>query len=364
MNNLNIGKKQPWIFSPLVDIPGIVGIPFIIAAIVLFFPDFFATHEEVSPLFWILLVMGVDVSHVYSTLFRTYFEPVTFTRHRHFLLLLPAVVWFSGIILYTFGALLFWRVLAYLAVYHFIRQQYGFLKIYMRNENKDSWLYKYAVCLIYFITGIPVLIWHCSPDRIFFWFVKDDFISLHFSFLIPYLKGVLALLVLIYVVAEIRSIVQNRNINLPKNLLLFGTLISWYMGIVYFNSDLVFTLFNVLSHGIPYMVMIWIYGNKKSVQPVTPKWYKFLFRWPGIFAYISIILLCSFTEEGLWDSMIWKEHTSYFNWFGFIPVITSQALLAIVVPLLSVPQISHYIIDGYIWRLKEDQYSWKKDVLG
>ena len=347
-------KKQPWVFSPPVDILGIVGIPFIITAIVFLFPDFFAAHEEVSPLLWILIVMGVDVSHVYSTLFRTYFEPLTFKKHRQFLLLLPVVVWFSGIILYTFGTLLFWRVLAYLAVYHFIRQQYGFLKIYMRNEDKDSWLYKYSVCLIYFITGIPVLIWHCSPDRIFVWFVKNDFISLHFTFLIPYLKGLLALLMLVYIAVETYSIGKNRSINIPKNLLLFGTLISWYMGIVYFNSDLIFTLFNVLSHGVPYMVMIWIYGNKKSKQPVTPKWYSFLFRWQGILVYVSIILICSFAEEGLWDSMIWKEHSGYFNWFRFIPVITSQALLAIVVPLLSVPQISHYIIDGYIWRLKED----------
>jgi hypothetical protein len=38
-------------------------------------------------------------------------------------------------------------------------------------------------------------------------------------------------------------------------------------------------------------------------------------------------------------------------------------LLSILIPLLSVPQISHYIIDGYIWKLKDDQYSWKKEVL-
>lgn len=361
---MNSTKKQSWVYSFAVDTFGILAWPFIILALILTFPDFFTTHAEVSPLLWILVVMGVDVSHVYSTLFRTYLDPVTFQKHQQFLKLLPIAVWFAGIILYTLGALLFWRVLAYLAVYHFIRQQYGFLKIYMRNENKESWFYTYSVYLIYFITGIPILIWHCSPDRIFVWFVKEDFISLNFEFIVLYLKMVLAGMLIFYVLVEMYSIVKNKYINIPKNALLLGTFISWYMGIVYFNSDLIFTLFNVISHGIPYIVMIWIYGNKKSTKDATPKWYRYVFSWKGVILYISAILLFSFMEEGLWDSMVWEEHHDYFQFFQFIPSIDNKILLSVIVPLLSVPQISHYIIDGYIWRLKEDQYSWKKEVLG
>ena len=364
MSNLQPDTKQPWIFSPMVDGLGILGLPFIIFVLILIFPDFFITHSEVSPVLWILVVMGVDVSHVYSTLFRTYLDPITFKKHHLFLQLLPIAAWFAGIILYTFGALIFWRVLAYLAVYHFIRQQYGFLKIYMRNENKESWLYTYTIYLVYAITSIPILIWHCSPDRIFVWFVKEDFISLHFGFIVPYLKALLALLLIFYGIVEVYSIIKNKKINIPKNLLLTGTCISWYMGIVYFNSDLIFTLFNVISHGVPYIVMVWIYGNKKSAKTVTPGWYRYLFSWKGIVLYIAVLLIFSFMEEGLWDSMVWEEHHDYFQVFQYIPAVSNQILLTLIVPLLSVPQISHYIIDGYIWRLKEDPYNWKKEVLG
>ncbi|HSY62347.1 MAG TPA: hypothetical protein VK796_10745 [Cytophaga sp.] len=357
-------KKQSWIFSATVDTFGILSWPFIILGLILTFPDFFLMHAEVSPLLWILVVMGVDVSHVYSTLFRTYLDPITYKKHQQFLNVLPIAVWFAGIVLYTLGMLLFWRVLAYLAVYHFIRQQYGFLKIYMRNENKGSWFYTYSIYLIYFITGIPILIWHCSPDRIFVWFVKEDFISLHFEFLVPYLKMLLAAILAFYILTEIYFSIKKKRVNIPKNILLFGTFISWYMGIVYFNSDLIFTLFNVISHGIPYIVMIWIYGNKKSEKDTTPKWYQYIFSWKGVLLYVSIILLFSFMEEGLWDSMVWEEHHDYFQFFQFIPSVSNKILLSIVVPLLSVPQISHYIIDGYIWRLKEDRYNWKKEVLG
>ena len=347
-----------------VDFFGILFWPFIICSLILTFPDIFIQHVEVSPLLWILVVMGIDVSHVYSTLFRTYLDPFTFNKHQQFLKFLPLAVWLAGIVLYTFGALLFWRVLAYLAVYHFIRQQYGFLKIYMRNENKVSWFYTYTSYLIYVITGIPVLIWHSSPDRIFVWFVKDDFISLHFQPVIPYLKMLLAAVLVFYVLVECYSSIKNNYVNVPKNILLLGTFISWYMGIVYFNSDLIFTLFNVVSHGIPYIVMIWIYGNKKSGKANVSSWYRYIFSWKGAVIYALILLTLSFMEEGLWDSMVWQEHHAFFQFFHLLPSVSNSVLLSVIVPLLSVPQISHYIIDGYIWRLKEDTYSWKKEVLG
>lgn len=360
---MNLTKRQTWIHSATVDGLGILVWPFIILAVIVIFPEYFSEHAEVSPLVWILIVMGIDVSHVYSTLFRTYLDPITYRRHKQFLLLVPFLVWVAGIILYTFGALIFWRMLAYLAVYHFIRQQYGFLKIYMRTENKNTWLYTYTIYVMYAITGIPILIWHCSTDRIFVWFVKNDFISLHFQYMVPYLKNLLALIVVVYIFFELAGSIKRRYINIPKNVLLLGTFISWYMGIVYFNSDLIFTLFNVVSHGVPYMVLIWIYGSKKSGDVATPQWYRFLFNWKGVVMYAAILLVFAFIEEGLWNSMIWNEHQNYFHLFNAMPSINDSILISLLIPLLSVPQISHYIIDGYIWKLKDDRYSWKKEVL-
>ncbi|WP_299255673.1 hypothetical protein [uncultured Cytophaga sp.] len=360
---MHLIKKQTWIHSAAVDGLGILAWPFIILVSIILFPHYFNEHADVSPIVWILIVMGVDVSHVYSTLFRTYLDPITYKKHRSFLLLVPLVVWIAGVIFYIFGSLLFWRILAYLAVYHFIRQQYGFLKIYMRTENKNDWLYTYTIYVMYAITSIPILIWHCSPDRIFVWFVKNDFISLNFEFMVPYFKLLLALIIGVYIVFEIVESYRRKYLNIPKNVLLLGTFISWYMGIVYFNSDLIFTLFNVVSHGIPYMVLIWIYGSKKSGDTATPHWYRLLFNWKGIVLYSMVLLVFAFIEEGLWDSLIWNEHQNYFAIFKDLPSINNSILLSIIIPLLSVPQISHYIIDGYIWKLKDDRYSWKKEVL-
>jgi hypothetical protein len=42
-------------------------------------------------------------------------------------------------ILFLFGAV-FWSVLAYIAVFHFIPQQYGFMRLYARRAKKWAWI--------------------------------------------------------------------------------------------------------------------------------------------------------------------------------------------------------------------------------
>jgi hypothetical protein len=60
---------------------------------------------------------------------------------------------------------------------------------------------------------------------------------------------------------------------------------------------------------------------------------------------VTILLLIAFSEEYLWEILVWKEQFSldlgsFSNW---------QFL---VVPLLTVPQFTHYLLDGFIWKSK------------
>jgi hypothetical protein len=350
-----------WISSPLLDGMFILSPPFIILCVIFLFPTFFAEHEDVSPLIWLIVVLGVDVSHVYSTLFRTYFEPTTFKEHQTTLTLIPLISWLTGMMLYSLGSIYFWRTLAYLAVFHFIRQQYGFMRIYAAKESRPKKLKQVDNFLIYAITGIPIIIWHCSPDRNFTWFVKNDFLLHTSRAAIPLLQSILFTIVLAYCIIELLFVLKTKQYNIPKYLLLAGTFVSWYFGIVYFNSDLIFTLFNVITHGIPYMMLIWVYGNKKS--GAQKNWYSFLFSAKGIIFYVGILLVIAYVEEGFWDLFIWKEHQSLFAIFSSLSYLDSINFSLILIPLLSVPQISHYIIDGFIWKIKEDRYDWKVHVM-
>ena len=74
-------------------------------------------------------------THVYGTLFQTYLDPVRRRERRTLLWVAPLAYYAAGVAMHSAGGLWFWRALAYLAVFHFIRQQYGGLRLYARRES-------------------------------------------------------------------------------------------------------------------------------------------------------------------------------------------------------------------------------------
>src|SRR5262245_48645192 len=113
---------QPWIHSATLDTVFIL-LPSLAATIVvLIFRNSFGGDASLSVAQWVVLVLLVDVAHVYSTLYRTYFDPEEFQSRRTLYILIPIVAAVGGILLYGLSALTFWRALAYLAVFHFVRQ--------------------------------------------------------------------------------------------------------------------------------------------------------------------------------------------------------------------------------------------------
>nr|HMR11080.1 hypothetical protein [Polyangiaceae bacterium] len=79
---------------------------------------------------WLLCVLGVDVAHVWSTLFRTYLDRDELRQHPYRYSLIPLGVYVLGVVAYLHGPGTFWRLLAYVAVFHFVRQQVGWVAVY------------------------------------------------------------------------------------------------------------------------------------------------------------------------------------------------------------------------------------------
>lgn len=161
-----------------------------------------------------------------------------------------------------------------------------------------------------------------------------------------------------YVVKEAVFIVKERSVNYPRNLVIAGTFLSWYFGIVYFNGDLAFTLLNVVSHGVPYMALIWVYGKKRTATQRGRAYGKLVatfFSQYGVVLFLLSMVVLAYVEEGLWDAWIWREHKGVFNIFYTLSFQPHKEVLALLVPLLALPQITHYIIDGYIWKVSKGQ---------
>lgn len=353
---------QPWIYSRRVDLLFIIGPAFFVTALVVLLQGQIENIDAVPPWLWLLLVVGVDVTHVYSTVFRTYFDSEEMRKRQALYLLTPLIAWIAGCLLYSVDSMLFWRALAYLAVFHFVRQQYGLMMIYGRKDNpRFKLLDKIA---IYSATLYPLLYWHLH-ERNFDWFIDGDFFRLEaseWSILAGWAYGAI---LLVYVLKEGLLWRQAQAFNWPRNLMLSGTAISWLSGIVIFDNDIAFTAINVISHGVPYLALMWIYGrNQAQLQGDKPTfrfpWITRLFRRQWLMAYLALLFAWAYVEENLWDSLVWHEHGTVLYFSEKLSIISSEQTLVWLVPLLAMPQITHYVLDAFIWRMHQSNTNWKQ----
>lgn len=348
-------RASPWIHSRWLDGAFILAPPFFAVAFVLAFRDAFGDDSGVPLWAWVVFILAIDVAHVYSTLYRTYFDPVEFNARRTLYTVVPLLAWVGGALLYAAGPAVFWRVLAYIAVFHFVRQQYGFMVLYARRERSVTlhrWIDR---SVIYLATIYPLVYWHTHP-RQFHWFIEGDFFTLPAAVHAPVLAAYLLSLAA-YAIKEAAAYRASGHVNWPKQYVVIGTAGAWYVGIVLLNGDMAFTVTNVVSHGIPYLALIWIYGRRQA--QVTPARRLFgglrssyVFSVPFLPVFIGLLLLFAYVEEGLWHGLVWREHLSAFVGFADLPKLEDSAALALVVSLLAVPQLTHYILDGFIWKLK------------
>ncbi|MBO9200904.1 MULTISPECIES: hypothetical protein [Niastella] len=359
---LNTKKQQPWIYSLPLDGLFILLPPFVSLLIVFLLPGLFKKGQGIPVFWWIVLIVCIDVAHVYSTLYRTYFDKDTFGKQKNILIGIPVIGFIVGVMLYAINDMLFWQVLAYLAVFHFVRQQYGFMRIYSRKETFNKWYYRIDQVTIYTATIYPLLYWHLNAPRNFNWFVEGDFVYFRSQPLLVIASGLYVLIMAAYLVKETVFIVKEKYVNVPRNLVIAGTFLSWYFGIVYYNGDMAFTLLNVVSHGVPYMALIWVYGKKKTESAVGGGYSKLIakfFSRYGVVLFLFSMVILAYVEEGFWDAWIWKEHKTAFSLFYIFSFQPSKEALALLIPLLALPQITHYLIDGYIWKVSRGHIPYK-----
>src|SRR5262245_57277516 len=165
-----------WLFSPGVDLAAFLGSALLSMALLAVGAQAGLMHET-PDWTWVTAVLLIDVAHVWSTAFLVYFDQREFRRRFWLYVLVPVLAFGIGPALHLAGERVFWRVLAYLAVFHFVRQQYGWVAMYRnrRREQTGLWLDRAA---IYLATCYPLLHWHAHLDiSEFKWFRTGDFVQ-------------------------------------------------------------------------------------------------------------------------------------------------------------------------------------------
>ncbi len=314
--------------------------------------------NTVGPWTFLLLVVGIDVAHVYSTLFRTYFDRAELGRRPLLYAGVPSACFAILAAVSFLASKHLWTVLAYLALLHFVRQQVGWVAVYRaraRAAGAPSSTFDRVIddAAIYASTLVPVFYWHAHLPRNFVWFVEGDFITFpHAAWMESCVNGAFVTLfvcLFLYTANAVRRALRHPCLELGKHAVVVTTAATWFVGIVGTNGDFTFTAANVIPHGVPYLVFLYMVARRKADLAPSGTIARLLSR--GAFGFIALLIAIAFSEELLWDRLVWHSHAEV---FGFLAEadLTATAL-AFVVPLLMVPQATHYVLDAVLWRRKD-----------
>lgn len=339
-------QQSPWLFSRNIDLTVFLGSAVVSLLLLAVGWQLGVLNEDSPDWTWITAVLLIDVAHVWSTTFRVYFDKAELKRRMALYILVPIAGYIVGVALYSEGELVFWKALAMVAVFHFVRQQYGWVSLYRRKlDERSRATWAIDTVAIYLATVYPLAFWMTRLPREFNWFVKDDFFALPVLVEQVLFPIYIAALV-IYFGKSIYLYFTTGFLNIGKDIVVATTAICWYMGIVAFNSDYAFTVTNVIIHGVPYFALIYVYARARREE--TGKVYRSLsHNW---LIFLATLWALAYVEELFWHRGIWHDKDWMFgaDWDW-------ARIKVYLVPLLAVPQLTHYVLDGFIWRRRGNE---------
>lgn len=339
-----LAPSQGWLFSPGVDLTVFAGSALVSVALVLAAP-WLGVRDDTPVWAWVLFVVCVDVAHVWSTLFRTYLDGEELRRRPGLYLGAPLAAYTVGVLAHLASPGVFWRLFAYVALVHFIRQQYGWVALYDRKARVSDTERRLDTAAIYAATLGPVVWWHANLPRAFWWFVENDFVSG-----LPGGVGTAALAVHAAVLVawagfQVARVARGEGVQAGKVLLVLATWVAWFGGIVLARNDFAFTVMNVVLHGVPYFALLFRYARGRHAEGEAGALAPLLRA--GLPGFLLFLAALAFVEEWLWDWLVWHDRPVLFGDSG---LALESDVLALVVPLLALPQATHYVLDAFVWK--------------
>jgi hypothetical protein len=337
-------RSAAWVFSKPVDLGVFLGSALVAMAALVIGSRAGVLYGDTPDWAWVPAVLCIDVAHVYATGFRVYLDRRELKRRPVLYWSVPCLALAGGIALYSQGEMVFWRVLAYMAVFHFVRQQYGWVALYRARAGERGKAGRYIdSAAIYLATIYPLVYWHTHMPRRFWWFLPNDFAALpHLA--ITVVQPIYWLALAVYCGRSLYGGVVRGEWNPGKDIVVLTTAVCWYVGIIGLNSDYAFTVTNVITHGVPYLALVYWYVKSRAPEG---KLYRTMANWPVLF--LGSLWLMAYVEEMFWDRGVWHDRSWLFgaSWeWGAIKIL--------LVPLLALPQAVHYLLDGFVWRRKNN----------
>tara|TARA_Y100000768_G_scaffold388287_1_gene383328 strand:+ start:21397 stop:22440 length:1044 start_codon:yes stop_codon:yes gene_type:complete len=288
---------------------------------------------------WILIIIIKslqEITHVYATFLISYADQEVFKKLKRILIMTPILIFLASFAFIIGGKEnWFFILIAQTAIFHVIRQEYGWMKIATRLDSYHSkWLERLDLLTIYSITISPTL-WLLRHSENGYWIRPGD------SFLVPDILARFAMsfsLIVIILFWIINSFHwwKYRQVNLTKILVFFNGFFGWYIALYFITDPQYFLLSSWLltfAHGVPYFFIVFKTERLGDSSLIQGKYFRL-----SRSAYLYGLLILFF--------FIFYAPFASIQKFYELPLFW-KALLA---SAISCPNIVHCIIDGFLWR--------------
>ena len=329
-------RQAGWVFSAAADALVFV-LPLLVSALI--WAGCRAAgvdHLSIPLLLSLLLYSAFDHTHVYSTYTLIYTQPGEFAKHPRLYGMLPAAVFIAFALLYAWDPVLFVVGFAVFSVFHFIRQQIGWMAVAARKAGVAGTLW-WDKTAIYTATLGPALYGAATIDGIG-WFAAGDLPGLPAA-AAPWLYAWIYGFSSGYLIFELA---HRRAGRLPRLLIWSSSLFVWHTTFMW-NVDYTFgAALIVLHHAIPYLYLAYRYRCTR-LPAVTP------FKW--IYLLLCLVGTLEFLTRTYADNLL-----SVLTWLA-----RRDAAAQVLFPLLVTPSATHYLIDTFFWkhRYNPGVFQWK-----
>ncbi len=312
-----------------------------------------------APMFgWLYLVVYVllDVPHVFATLFPTYLDAEYRRDHRAVLVATPLGIFAVAGALWLAGQeLLLFALVVYLNLFHIARQQHLFLEFTQRHEAERA-TRVWDHLLLGSVLGYAYLWWHTHLPRAYG--LQEPAVMIEgipawtSEVTLPVVWGIFAL----WLVRELRRVRGGRPPNWARYLVIGASWVTYWTAGMLFNSEMAFFAVAIFMHSGTYLFLVHQWGRGRFAA--RPERLAALFRgWRGALAFAALLVAIAYLGEALADAFVRHGHDELFP-LGHLAA--PPAVAVAVGALLFVPQVTHYVMDLFLW--KQDRRTW--DYLG
>lgn len=317
-------KKSKWIVNARWDLTffiGSVSVCFLYYALYklcLFLPETSFFHRYAEFIALLIFYSLFDHPHIFQSFSRTHGDPLEFSRRRGLYTYGLSLLILSGFLI----KILHWEVpfeafLNLYGIWHILRQNSGFLKLYKRKAGEDS-LYDKLLDfgMLYGSLGIFLFYRLVDTSRKPLEWIPNWGLSF------PYFDQIFGSMMILYGLRQL-YLFQQGKVHLPKLLFLSAIIGTSYFVYVLSDPPLgILVALETIYHDIQYQGWIIHFQKRRFAKGIWKKWLRNSLLYGVIFGTLTI-------------SVMW---TSLSQWM--------------LTPFLMLVAF-HYFIDGKIWRTSE-----------